>query len=316
MEKKLKDVRKILQRHPANPILDPEDFPGVRQMFNPSPVRFGDEIILLVSTQRYSERSGETRVARSKDGVNFTVDDKPFINLDKELYPYNIINRHVIDNRVTKIDDTYYILTPLSSVGFGGPTTILGKTTDFENYELIDIISLPQNRGISLFPEKINGKYYRLDRPGAGDGTRFGPIWLSSSPDLVHWGQFRPVVQPFALWNMSKLGPTPPIKTDAGWLVIIHGVSDPCDGPHYSIGAVLLDLENPCKMIGKTMSTLLYPQMDYETRGIVDNVVFPCGAIPFYEKDELHLYYGAADTRICLATGSLSEIVEACQKEL
>lgn len=312
----MKDTRKILQRHPANPILDPENYSGIRQLFNPSPVQYGDEIIMLVSTQLYNATSGETRVARSKDGINFILADKPFINLDKTIYPYNIINRHIIDNRVTKIDDTYYILTPIAALGFGGPSTILGKTKDFENYELIDIISLPQNRGISLFPEKINGKYYRLDRPGAGDGTRFGPVWLSSSPDLIHWGQFRPVLKPFALWNWSKLGPTPPIKTDAGWLVIIHGVSDPCDGPHYAIGAVLLDIKEPWKVVGKTQSTLLYPQMDYETRGIVDNVVFPCGAIASIEKDELKLYYGAADTRICLASGSLSEIVNACIESL
>lgn len=312
----MKDLRKILQRHPANPILDPDDFQGIRQLFNPSPVKYGDEIIMLVSVQPYNTTSGETRVARSKDGINFVLDDKPFINLDENQYPYNIVNSHIIDNRVTLIEDTYYILTPVSAGRFSGPATILGKTKDFKKYEVVNIMALPQNRGVSLFPEKINGKYYRLDRPGAGDKCICGPVWLGSSPDLIHWGDFLPVIAPFSLWNWTKLGPTPPIKTDKGWLVIIHGVGTSCAGPRYCIGAVLLDLNEPWKIIGQTQSPLLSPEMDYELSGIVNNVVFPCGAIAYPETDEFKLYYGAADTRICLASGLLSEIVDACIKQL
>jgi beta-1,4-mannooligosaccharide/beta-1,4-mannosyl-N-acetylglucosamine phosphorylase len=260
-------------------------------------------------------RSAETRVARSKDGIYFTLEEEPFIKLDTDRFPYNIINQHVIDNRVTLIDDTYYILTPLGTCEFDGPATLLGKTKDFKTYEPVEVITLPQNRGASLFSEKINGKYYKLDRPGGGAGS-CGPIWLSSSFDLIHWGEFRPVLRPYNSWNWSKIGPTPPIKTEQGWLVIIHGVVAPCDGTHYSIGAMLLDLENPWKVIGKTYSTLLTPEMDYETRGRVDNVVFPCGAIADHARDELKLYYGGADTRVCLATGSLSEVVNACAENI
>ena len=314
--KKMTDATGILKRHSANPLLKPEDYPGVMQIFNPSPAMYNGETILLVSIVLFKPvNSAETRVARSKDGIHFTLAEEPFIKLDTAQFPYNIIHRHVIDNRVTLIDGTYYILTPVCTSEFDGPATVLGKTKDFKTYEPIEVITLPQNRGASLFPEKINGKYYKLDRPGGGTGS-FGSIWLSSSSNLTHWGEFRPVLRPYNSWNWSKIGPTPPIKTEKGWLVIIHGVSNPCDGPHYSIGAILLDLENPWKVLGKTFSTLLSPEMDCETRGRVDNVVFPCGAIADYAKDELRLYYGAADTRICLATGSLSETVNACLENI
>jgi predicted GH43/DUF377 family glycosyl hydrolase len=216
---------------------------------------------------------------------------------------------------MTKIDDTYYICTPVMSKEFDGPSTLLGKTRDFIKYEEMGLITLPKNRGASLFPEKINGKYYKLDRPGGGKGA-LGTIWTSSSPDLLHWGDFKPLLSPYCAWNWTKIGPTPPIKTDKGWLVIIHGVNTPCDGSHYYIGAMLLKLDDPTIIIGKTYSYLLAPKMDYETNGQTDNVVFPCGAIAEHEKDNLRLYYGATDSTICLAEGSLSMIIEACEKNI
>ena len=117
------------------------------------------------------------------------------------------------------------------------------------------------------------------------------------------------------MWNTSKIGPTPPLRVPEGWLVIVHGVETPCDGPHYYIGAILLDADNPRKVIGKTRSWLLAPEMPYETNGQVDNVVFPCGALADIARDEPRLYYGAANARVCLATGSLSQVVRACIEE-
>jgi beta-1,4-mannooligosaccharide/beta-1,4-mannosyl-N-acetylglucosamine phosphorylase len=314
---KYRDATKVLTRHPANPLIKVADMPGVMQVFNPSPVMYGEKTILLLSVMPFKAKyAGETWVAESDDGIHFKIREKSFINPDRTVFPWNQISEHIIDNRVTKIDDTYYIVTPM--MGARGTQAVLGKTMDFESYEIMDVISLPMNRGASLFPEKINGKYYKLDRPGAGDDTsNRGSIWLSSSPDLIHWGSYRPVMMPGEVrWGMSKIGPTPPIKTKQGWLTIIHGVSRPCDGPHYHIGAMLLDLDEPWRVTGKTHSYLLTPEMDYETRGQVDNVVFPCGAIADHQKDELKLYYGAADTCICLATGRLSEVIQACLDEI
>jgi len=241
------------------------------------------------------------------------LEDKNFIDVQAEGMPWDLYH-HFIDNRVTKIDDIYYIITPVMVNQFDSPVGMLGKTKDFKTYERIEIITAPKNRGASLFPEKINGKYYKLDRPGGGDGGN-GDIWISASEDLVHWGEFKPVLAAgYRFWNVEKIGPTPPIKTDKGWLDIIHGVFSPAGGTYYYLGAMLLDLDEPWKVIGKTNSYIMAPETGYEKHGNCDNTIFACGAIADYDKDQIRLYYGACDNYICLATGSLSELVDACIK--
>ena len=317
----MKDATQIFKRHPGGPLLHIKDFPGKAQIYNPAPVQVGDETILLVSvvehaaTRGYGRDVGQTRVARSKDGINFELSDENFIDCQAVGEPWDRYH-HFIDNRVTKIDDWYYIITPVMVNGFDSPIGMLGRTKDFKTYERIDTITQPKNRGASLFPEKINGKYYKLDRPGGGDGGD-GDIWISASPDLVHWGEFKPVLAAgYRFWNVQKIGPTPPIKTEHGWLDIIHGVFTPAGGTYYYIGAMLLDLDEPWKVIGKTNSYLMMPEEPWEQHGNCDNTIFPCGAIADYEKDQVRLYYGACDFAICLATGSLSETVDACLKGL
>lgn len=313
----MKDATQIFKRHEGGPLLHIKDFPGKAQIYNPAPIRFGDETILLVSVVEhaamhgYGRDVGQTRVARSHDGINFELSDTNFIETQMQGEPWDRYH-HFIDNRITKIDDWYYIITPVMVNGFDSPIGMLGRTKDFVKYERIDTITQPKNRGASLFPEKINGKYYKLDRPGGGDGGD-GDIWISASPDLIHWGEFKPVLAAgYRFWNVQKIGPTPPIKTDQGWLDIIHGVFTPAGGTYYYIGAMLLDLDEPWKVIGKTNSYLMMPEEPWEQHGNCDNVIFPCGAIADYDKDQIRLYYGACDFAICLATGSLSETVAAC----
>ena len=317
----MKDATKIFKRHEGGPLLHVKDFPGKAQIYNPAPVQCGDETILLVSvvehaaTKGFGRDVGQTRVARSKDGINFELSEENFIDTQPLGEPWDRYH-HFIDNRVTKIDDWYYIVTPVMVQGFDSPIGMLGRTKDFKSYERIETITQPKNRGASLFPEKINGKYYKLDRPGGGDGGD-GDIWISSSPDLVHWGEFKPVLAAgYRFWNVQKIGPTPPIKTEHGWLDIIHGVFTPAGGTYYYIGAMLLDLDEPWKVIGKTNSYLMMPEEPWEQHGNCDNTIFPCGAIADHEKNQIRLYYGACDYAICLATGSLSETVEACLKGL
>jgi predicted GH43/DUF377 family glycosyl hydrolase len=314
----MKNATKILQRHPANPIITPDDLPGAAVVFNPSPAMYQGKTILLLSAYEWSwppaPRARGGWVAASDDGVRFTIRPEPLIDLINAKAPFDQLNCTMIDARITPIDGTYYINSPVYQNG-EGPFTLLGKTDDFETYTPIEIVAGPVNRVPSVFPEKINGKYHRLERPGHDSGAS---IWLSSSPDLIHWGCYRPILKPgYSIWNITKIGPTPPIKTPEGWLVIIHGVWAWMQGAnHYHIGAILLDLENPEVVIGKTQSWLLAPEADYEARGTVNDVVFPCGALADLQKDELRLYYGAADTRVGLATGSLSAVIEACKKGL
>ena len=184
---------------------------------------------------------------------------------------------------------------------------------------IIEVV-LKKGFGTSIIPSKHKnsdkntdrGPYDWSDEGDGGDGGD-GDIWISASPDLIHWGEFKPVLAAgYRFWNVQKIGPTPPIKTDQGWLDIIHGVFTPAGGTYYYIGAMLLDLDEPWKVIGKTNSYLMMPEEPWEQHGNCDNVIFPCGAIADYDKDQIRLYYGACDFAICLATGSLSETVAAC----
>ena len=209
----MKNATKILQRHPANPIITPNDLPGVAVVFNPSPAIYQGKTILLLSAYEWSwptiQRARGGWVAKSEDGVKFTINEKPLIDLINARAPFDKLNCTMIDARITPLDGTYYINSPVYQ-NSEGPFTLLGKTDNFETYTPIEIVAGPINRVPSLFPEKINGKYYRLERPGHDTGAS---IWLSSSPDLIHWGCYRPILKPgYSVWNITKIGPTPPIK--------------------------------------------------------------------------------------------------------
>ena len=206
----MKDATRIFKRYEEGPLLHIKDFPGKAQIYNPAPVQYGDETILLVSvvehaaTRGYGRDVGQTRIARSNDGINFVLSEENFIDPQAVGEPWDRYH-HFIDNRITKIEDWYYIITPVMVNGFDSPVGMLGRTKDFKSYERIDIITQPKNRGASLFPEKINGKYYKLDRPGGGDGGD-GDIWISASPDLIHWGEFKPVLSAgYRFWNVNKI---------------------------------------------------------------------------------------------------------------
>lgn len=289
----------------------------------------GQTILLIAALYKEENASGSItgiHVARSNDGINFEIDKEPFC--DKRDWAGNCPGNYdcwVIDPRITKIDDTYYIIRP-AQVSNSGPAAVLEKTKDFKTCEFIDCIALPSNRVPCLFPEKIGDYYVRLDRPynlhdqeepeciPDSEQLRAG-IWISYSPDLIFWGKHRPLVYPESISKYAnwKMGPTPPIKTKEGWLEIIHGVFKENSEFCYSIGVMLLDLDDPQKIIGVSDNWILTPTESYETNGRVENVVFPCGAIADHETDTLRIYYGAADTCIGLATGKISELVAACK---
>lgn len=299
-----------LRRYEGNPIITPKDFPGALGTFNCGQTMYKGKTILLLPIQRMDEQVPAIYIAESCDGINFDIRPKPFIERSASD-EYHELDHWVIDPRVTYIaeDDCYYIMRPMNSSW--GTCVMLCRTKDFETYEEMGIAALPHNRVPCLFPEKINGKYVRLDRPYGGAGGTSGHIWISYSEDLIHWGEYKPLLKPYTNWGADKIGPTPPIKTKKGWLEIYHGVK----GNRYSLGAVLLDLEDPSKVIAKARSPILTPNEPYEYYGHVGNVVFSCVAIADEEKDEIRVYYGAADICIGLATGKLSEIVDLCINE-
>ena len=302
-----------LQRYSGNPILRPNMLPGAEAMMNGCPFIYRDKIHLLQPVIWRNKEFTSMHVCDSDDGIHFNINPEPFIQFTPQAQgeenPLFHLDRWAIDPRVTKIGDTYYIMRPGDSSL--GTVALLGCTKDWKTYEHIEIVSLPMNRVPCLFSEKIGGNYVRLDRPS---GRREGDIWIARSPDLIHWGQFRPLLRAGFHWNSKKVGPTVPIRTEQGWLVITHGVQDSCAGSRYSLGAMLLDLENPEKIVGQMKSWILTPDRDYEFNGNVPNVVFACSALADVARDELRVYYGAADTYMCLATGSLSQIINACLK--
>jgi beta-1,4-mannooligosaccharide/beta-1,4-mannosyl-N-acetylglucosamine phosphorylase len=162
-----------------------------------------------------------------------------------------------------------------------------------------------------LFPRKINGKYAMFNRPSDNGHTPFGDIYYSESPDLVHWGRHRFVMGASNGWQATKIGAGPtPIETREGWLLFYHGVLTSCNGVVYSFGAALLDLDQPWKVIYRGEPYLLAPQAPYERTGDVPNVAFPCAALADAATGRLAIYYGGADTVVCLAFAHVDEVIK------
>ncbi len=298
-------MAEIIRRYEGNPIITPAMIPGANAVFNSAVHQFGDRYVAVL---RVESRQGyqTMRLAWSDDGIHFDIEPEPILVPTEE--PFITYEEAIYDPRITKIDDTYYIC--YAAENRYGCQVSVSKTSDFKTFEKVAIASEPTNRNMVLFPEKIGGLYVRLDRPFQPGGQ--GHIWISYSPDLIYWGRSRCIMESrrFA-WDQGKIGPgAPPIKTNEGWLVIYHGTTPRCNGLIYKAGVALLDLEDPSKVIARGKEYLMAPTELYERVGDVPNVVFVTSAIPDYEKDEVCLYYGAADTVFCMATAKISDLIE------
>ncbi len=303
--------RDLLHRFEGNPILTLESMPfRCNTVFNGSPIKVGEKYYLLL---RIEGQQGYSffAIARSDDGLHFTVDPEPCMMPATEG-PWAIAEELGIeDPRLTEIDGRYYAV--YTAVGRHGHYVTLAETEDFVHYERVAIVSEPGNKDGVLFPKKINGLYVRLDRP-IGNGV--GSIWVSYSPDLINWGRSEFILAPRPrYWDSYRIGASaPPILTDHGWLEIYHGVKMTSAGPIYRVGTAMLDKDNPAKVLGRSLPPLLSPREDYERIGDVGNVVFACGAI--VEDDGMtKVYYGAADTSICVANAPLDDIIATCLPE-
>ncbi len=296
--------RDLLHRWESNPIITLEDMPfPCNTVFNGTPVKLGDEYLLLLRVEGQRGYSFFA-LARSEDGFHFEVEKKPVLVLaDKGIFKF-YENRGIEDPRATFLDGAYYVLyTAVSEVGY---RIAVAQTEDFRSFKRIALISEPGNKDGVLFPEKINGQYVRLDRP---IGLGVGSMWISYSNDLKSWGDSKVLLSPRSgYWDSFRVGASvPPIRTDHGWLEIYHGVKMTSAGPIYRAGAVLLDLKDPSVVIKRCNVPILSPREVYERVGDVGNVVFPCGAI--VEPDgEIKVYYGGADTCIAVATTSLTKL--------
>jgi len=300
--------RDLMHRWERNPILTVLDVPyRCNTVFNCTPMRVDGRILMIVRVEGLQGYSFFA-LAHSGDGLHFEVEGEPCMlpatDGDWGIWEENGIE----DPRLTAIDGEYYVMYTVASRH--GHCIALARTEDFHNYERMAIVSGPGNKDGVLFPAKINGLYARLDRP-FGNGV--GSIWISYSPDLIHWGKSELVLAPRArFWDSYRIGASvPPIRTEAGWLEIYHGVKMTPAGPIYRVGTVMLDLDDPTKVLGRCLAPVLSPREEYERIGDVGNVVFASGAI-VEPNGEVKLYYGAADTSICVATASMEDLIDSC----
>ena len=317
---------KVITRYEGNPVLSAKDIPyNAALIFNAGVAKFNGKYVMVFrndygSLENEKLEGTNLGLAYSDDGINWDVSSKPCFKMEDDEI------ERAYDPRLTVIDGRCYMCFAQDTKhGLRGGIAV---TDDFENFEILSL-SVPDNRNMALFPEKINNMYYRLERPfpvySRGGVDRFD-IWMSNSPDLKYWGDSHLVMGvedlPFA---NDKIGPaTPPIKTDKGWLAVIHSVDiDDTRGKHgweetwkkrYCAGVILLDLENPHKVIGMSKEPLIAPEASYEIDGgYRNNVIFPGGLI-LEPSGEVKIYYGAADTVECLATADVNDLLSLCLK--
>jgi beta-1,2-mannobiose phosphorylase / 1,2-beta-oligomannan phosphorylase len=262
-----------------------------------------DPRVIMEEGRTWLTSLSHLRVARSKDGVRFDVEPTP------ALFPANAYEEFGIeDPRITSIGATYWInYTAVSRLGIA---TALASTRDFRTFERHGIIFPPPNRDVTIFPERIDGRYVALHRPmptGIGEQA----IWIASSADLKAWGDHRFVAGARSgYWDDAKIGGgAVPFRVRAGnadaWLAIYHGVTQ--SSTAYSLGALLLDARDPSRVIARSREPILKPEAAYERQGFFGGVVFTCGAL--VDGDVVRVYYGAADGVTAVADLSLQHIL-------
>ena len=317
------------------PILTKDDVPYDSSLvFNAGVAKYNGQYIMIFrndygpTEETYPAVRFKTSIgfATSSDGIHWNVRDKAIFD-SNDLLPTDEIKR-LYDPRITVIDNKPYLCMAMDT-RHGVRGCIAEIDEKFEKIKIISA-SAPDNRNMVLFPEKINGKYVRLERPfpvySRGGKDRFD-LWLSTSPDLVFWGETELVLAvedvPYA---NDKIGPAaPPIKTDKGWLTTFHAVDkDENRGKNgwekawrkrYCAGIMLLDLDDPTKVVGMSKLPLIAPETHYETEvGFRQQVIFPGGML--LEPDgEVKIYYGASDTVECLATAKLDDLIALCTEK-
>jgi predicted GH43/DUF377 family glycosyl hydrolase len=300
-----------IRRYEGNPILTKKQVPyPVETVHNAGVVKHEGRYIMLF---RAHQRNGRSIIglAESPDGYHFTVRPEPFLTpaTEGDFALYEEFGLE--DLRICPLEGEY--LLTYSAYSRYGVRIALAKTRDFEHVERVALISQADMRNVVIFPEKINGRYVRLDRPH----THIAPwsIWISYSPDLIHWGDSKVVIQPAPYhWDEMKVGPgATPIKTPHGWLNIYHGVFETMDGAIYRLGVALHDLNDPSRILGVADEWVLQPEDPWEVTGYVHNVVFTCGAVP-EEDGTVKIYWGGADTVMCVGVAEIEQLVQLCLK--
>jgi predicted GH43/DUF377 family glycosyl hydrolase len=300
----------LFQRHERNPILTAADWPyPVNSVFNPGAVLLPDGTTLLLC--RVEDRRGHSHLcaARSANGIDgWKIDSRPTLLADPDHFPEELWG--IEDPRITFVRELNKYAIVYTAYTHDGPGVALALTDDFLQFERYGLIMQPEDKDAVLLPHRISGQWALIHRPVSAPKAH---MWISYSPDLRSWGNHKLMLEARrgAWWDANKIGlASPPIETAKGWLVIYHGVRQNAAGSIYRLGLALFDLHAPEICLKRGDEWIFSPEESYELRGDVANVVFPCGHTMATDGDTIRLYYGAADSCIALATGSVRAMLE------
>lgn len=305
----LKEKEQVVKRYAGNPILTRDDVPyPVATVHNAGVVKADGRYIMVFRSHLLNGRS-ILGLAESEDGYSFKVQAEPFMTPSRDEILGEYEEYGVEDPRICRIDGDFLIT--YSAYSRHGVRIGLARTRDFRSVERISLITQADLRNVVLFPQKFDGRYVRLDRPH----SEISPwsMWISYSPDLVHWGDSKVLVKPISYhWDEMKIGPgATPFRTESGWLNIYHGVFRTMGGAVYRLGVILHDLHDPARILGVADEWILQPEDPWEITGYVPNVVFTCGAVP-EEDGTVKIYWGGADTVMCVGSARICDLVARC----
>jgi predicted GH43/DUF377 family glycosyl hydrolase len=297
--------QQLFTRHSGNPLLSRENWPyPINSVLNAGAVLLEDGDTLLLC--RVEDRTGLSHLcaARSANGIDdWRIDPRPTLVANPQVYPEEIWG--IEDPRITYVPELEQYAVAYTSFARGGPGVSLALTKDFRSFDRYGVIMSPEDKDAALLPRRINGRWALIHRPMTALGAH---MWISYSPDLRHWGSHKIILEARrgGWWDANKIGLcSPPIETAKGWLMIYHGVRQTASGSIYRLGLALFDLERPEVCLQRGDSWIFGPEAPYERCGDVNDVVFPCGQTIGADGDAINLYYGAADSSIALATGSI-----------
>jgi predicted GH43/DUF377 family glycosyl hydrolase len=302
----------LFERNQNNPILTAKDWPyPAHTVFNAGATLLRDQTTLLLC--RVEDRRGHSHLcaARSKNGIDgWVIDERPTFTPEPELHHEELWG--VEDPRITWVAELNKYVVAYTAFSKDGPGVALALTDDFQRFERYGMVMQPDDKDAALLPRRINGNFALIHRPVTDSAAN---IWISYSPDLRNWGGHKPILlaRKGAWWDANKIGLSPPpIETAQGWLMIYHGVRHTAGGSLYRLGLALFALHDPEVCIARGDEWIFGPETEYERHGDVGNVAFPCGTTLGPDGDTIFMYYGAADTSIALAKGS----VRACLRWL
>lgn len=301
--------KNIIMRYKYNPILQASQWPyEINAVFNPAATLLPDGTTLLLCRAEDMRGHSHLAIARSADGVtNWEIEPVPALLPDIHNHPEEVWG--IEDPRITFIPELEKYAILYTSYSRSGPGVSLALTDDFKSFERMGVVMPPEDKDAALLPYRINGRWALIHRPVGSMGAN---MWISFSEDLHHWGDHMLMLEARrgSWWDANKIGLcSPPIETDQGWLAIYHGVRETCGGCIYRLGLALFDKDAPENCLVRSDSWLFGPQEPYERFGDVGNVVFPCGYTVLPDGDTIHLYYGAADTSVALATTSIKALL-------